>query len=370
MRERSEPREREIVVQVQPSRTREREPASERNREVIRTERIEKTEKVERIEKTEKVERIERVPVPVGRDELEHHNAKESESSAARRTRSRSEGNRRGYERCVDCNEDILPSEQADSIKMTYGSYHMECLKCAQCRRHMASSLEAHEYEGRVLCEEDFVKLISMEIGRPQRVKLCAGCEGPIHAHERTVYALDKPWHEHHLCCYHCLKSIPLSVRHMEKDGHIYCPKDYKELFTPRCKGCGLMVEKDAVSAQDGRLRGKWHSNCFRCTTCRRPFADKRFYVHNNAPYCKRHYHRMNNTLCMRCDEPIEGACIQTAEDWRFHAKCFLCSMCGMKLKENYYSFEEQTYCEKDMMYIQRTRNVHVERRKTMYQQV
>jgi hypothetical protein len=44
--------------------------------------------------------------------------------------------------------------------------------------------------------------------------------------------------------------------------------------------------------------------------------------------------------------------------------------MCGMKLKENYYSFENQTYCEKDMAYIQRTRNVRVERRKTTYQDI
>ncbi|KAI7827628.1 hypothetical protein BC939DRAFT_386633, partial [Gamsiella multidivaricata] len=100
------------------------------------------------------------------------------------------------------------------------------------------------------------------------------------------VYALDKPWHEHHLCCYHCLKPIKQSLGHMERNGRVYCIKDYKDLFLPKCRGCGLTVEKDAVCAQDGRLKGKWHAGCFRCGTCKKPFPDKKFYVYNESPYC------------------------------------------------------------------------------------
>jgi hypothetical protein len=44
--------------------------------------------------------------------------------------------------------------------------------------------------------------------------------------------------------------------------------------------------------------------------------------------------------------------------------------MCGKGLKSNYYSYEDQTYCEKDMADIQRTRNVHVERCRTIYGEV
>ncbi|KAF9981484.1 hypothetical protein BGZ65_003888 [Modicella reniformis] len=322
--ERSEPREREIYyereVQAPPSRIREREPARERGRDMIHTERIERvekvverTEKVDKLERVEKIERIEKIHMVEKNDKVAE-SVREHEASMAPPTRSRSKGARGSLERCADCKQEILPSEVADSVKMNYGSYHLECLKCSHCRCPLESASDAHEYEGRVMCEDDFVRMIGLEIQRPQRFKTCAGCEGPIQSNERIVYALDKPWHEHHLCCYHCLRSIPVSVGHVEKDGRIYCPKDYKELFTPRCRGCGLMVEKDTVCAQDGKLKGKWHASCFRCTTCRRPFTDKKFYVFNNAPYCKRHYHRLNNSLCMRCDEPIEGSCIQTAE--------------------------------------------------------
>lgn len=47
-----------------------------------------------------------------------------------------------------------------------------------------------------------------------------------------------------------------------------------------------------------------------------------------NAPYCKRHYHQLNNSLCRTCDDPIEGPCAQTIEGWRFHPECFRCNVC------------------------------------------
>lgn len=41
--------------------------------------------------------------------------------------------------------------------------------------------------------------------------------------------------------------------------------------------------------------------------TCHRPFPDNTFYVFDDLPYCKRHYHELNNSLCRQCCEPIEG---------------------------------------------------------------
>ncbi|KAF9110814.1 hypothetical protein BGX27_005846 [Mortierella sp. AM989] len=292
---------------------------------------------------------------------------KELERSSTSRpaARNRSKSSRGGIERCAECKLDIQPSELADSVKMAYGSYHTECLKCVQCRCFIPSVLDAHEYEGRIFCENDFTKKLEMEVLRPERRRICTGCEAPIQPTEQTVYALGKPWHEHHLFCYHCIK--PIREAHIEKNGRVYCVKDHNELFLPKCNACGLTVESNAVSAQGNKLKGKWHSKCFRCQTCKKEFPDKKFYVFKDQPYCKRHYHRLNDSMCMRCDEPIEGHCAQTMEGWRFHPKCFCCSECGKKLKDNYYSHDGQTYCEKDMMRIQRTRNVRAERGNTIY---
>lgn len=61
--------------------------------------------------------------------------------------------------------------------------------------------------------------------------------------------------------------------------------------------------------------------------TCHRPFPDDTFYVFDSSPYCKHHYHQLNNSLCRTCDYPIEGPCAQTIENWRFHPPCFCCQV-------------------------------------------
>ncbi|KAG0050320.1 hypothetical protein BGZ83_004901 [Gryganskiella cystojenkinii] len=298
-------------------------------------------------------------------------------------TRSRSTNRRGGIQHCEGCKHDIQPHEASAVIKMSQGDYHPECFNCARCRRPIESPRQAHEYEGRLLCEKDYNRVLEKEAlranggstekgsssSRSRTTVMCAGCDAPIRD-ETPVYALGLSWHERHLQCHHCKKPIQSSVGHVEKNNRVYCPKDFGELFLPKCRACGLPVEKEAVCAQDGKLEGKWHAACFGCQTCKKPFPDKSFYVYGDAPYCRRHYHKLNNSLCKSCDQPIEGPCAQTMEGWRFHPGCFSCVECKTPLTDIYYNFENQAYCEKDIMVIQRTRNVRAERRKTFFGKV
>ncbi|KAF9912680.1 hypothetical protein EC991_009416 [Linnemannia zychae] len=287
---------------------------------------------------------------------------------------------------CQGCQYDIRPSEVSRSIKMgRTGDFHPECFKCTRCRKLLESSRDAHEFEGHLYCDKDYSRMV--EKGREKeklriqrrRLPTCAGCDGAIHADEATVYALGQTWHDRHLQCYHCRKPIPQPTHtssstqqqqqgHVEKNGRIYCPQDFASLFLPKCRGCNKPVEREAVSAQDGKLKGKWHTACFGCHTCHRPFPDKSFYVFGDAPYCRRHYHKMNNSLCKTCDEPIEGPCAQAVEGWRFHPHCFSCAECKTPLTDIYYNFENKAYCERDILIIQRSRgNVRAERRRTFF---
>ncbi|CAG8476368.1 4104_t:CDS:2 [Funneliformis caledonium] len=196
---------------------------------------------------------------------------------------------------------------------------------------------------------------------------ICAYCSS-----SSTLWALGKTWHSNHLLCGHCRQPIDPNVGHVERDGNVYCPRDFTDLFLPKCRRCNLPVEKEAVSASDGKLEGKWHVKCFGCHTCYKPFPDKSFYVFNNAPYCKRHYHRLNNSLCKTCDEPIEGPCAQTVEGWRYHPRCFVCFVhnCNTPLTDIYYSFENKQYCEMHIMEIQRRRKIQAEKRQTMFRNI
>ncbi|KAF9405074.1 hypothetical protein BGZ94_003771 [Podila epigama] len=325
----------------------------------------------------------------VGRDRERERDR--TRASVRESTRSQSASGRMGILHCEGCKHDILGHESLDSVRMGRGEYHRECFKCGRCQRPFESAKEAHEYDGRLLCERDYMRLKEREAMRARaassssastplsvsvstaplsapssrRLQICAGCQGSIQSSESVVFALGKSWHEHHLSCEHCRAPIDPAVGHVEKKGRVYCLRDYGELFLPKCRGCGLPVDKEAVCAQDGKLEGKWHAACFGCHACKKPFPNKSFYVYDNAPYCRRHYHKMNNSLCRGCDTPIEGPCAQTIEGWRFHPDCFCCVECRTPLTDVYYTSENKAYCERDIMIIQRTLKVRAERRKT-----
>ncbi|KAL0075082.1 hypothetical protein F4703DRAFT_1744480 [Phycomyces blakesleeanus] len=150
--------------------------------------------------------------------------------------------------------------------------------------------------------------------------------EKPIASNVTPIKALGKFYHPGHLECVHCYQPIDFErVGFKEYQGKIYCRPDYKRLFLPMCRACNQPVKGKAVSAMDGSLEGKWHVDCFGCHSCHEPFPDNTFYVFENSPYCKIHYHQLNNSLCRTCDGPIEGPCAQTSEGWRFHPPCFVC---------------------------------------------
>ncbi|KAI8993730.1 hypothetical protein BDB01DRAFT_716689, partial [Pilobolus umbonatus] len=169
--------------------------------------------------------------------------------------------------------------------------------------------------------------VLIMNMKENYTVKEISMCDRAIPPTVAPIKALGKFYHPGHIKCYHCYDPIDDKTGWKEYQGRVYCRSDFKSLFLPKCRACLKPVEKEAVSAMDGKLKGKWHLECFGCHTCHRPFPDNTFYVYEDSPYCKRHYHQLNNSLCRTCDEPIEGPCAQTIEGWRFHPACFGCSV-------------------------------------------
>ena len=93
------------------------------------------------------------------------------------------------------------------------------------------------------------------------------------------------------------------------------------------CRGCGEVIQGKSVSSADGRLTGRYHKQCFVCQTCKEPFQTTDFYVIENNPYCARHYHELNGSLCKTCDRGIEGQYLETEVKQKFHPHCFTCQV-------------------------------------------
>jgi hypothetical protein len=67
--------------------------------------------------------------------------------------------------------------------------------------------------------------------------------------------------------CSHCKVPVDTTNKDSYKTyrDEIYCCKDFTTLFLPKCRSCYQPVEKEAISAMDGKLDGKWHIDCFCC---------------------------------------------------------------------------------------------------------
>ncbi|MCJ1308766.1 hypothetical protein MMC25_002420 [Agyrium rufum] len=113
-----------------------------------------------------------------------------------------------------------------------------------------------------------------------------------------------------------------------------------------KCRGCDHQIVGKSVSSADGRLTGRYHKDCFVCKTCKEPFKTTDFYVMNNEPYCSRHYHVLNGSLCKTCDFGIEGQYLETKAKQKFHPNCFTCRDCRKVLGSEYFEFGRAVYCE------------------------
>ncbi|KAI9488594.1 hypothetical protein BDB00DRAFT_36549 [Zychaea mexicana] len=218
---------------------------------------------------------------------------------------------------CAQCGDEFDYRDDVVNDRNKY--YHKQCYTCQLCRAPFDHRRPCFEHNGKLYCERDY-NVVKKRI-------TCAGCDRLIAANANSIKALGQHYHPGHVKCYHCYQPIDERTGYKEHQGRLYCRADFKALFLPSCRACGKPVERQAVSATDGKLQGKWHLECFGCHTCHREFPDNTFYVFDNAPYCKRHYHQLNNSLCRTCDEPIEGPCAQTIEGWRFHPACFRCNV-------------------------------------------
>lgn len=115
-----------------------------------------------------------------------------------------------------------------------------------------------------------------------------------------------------------------------------------------KCRRCNDMITGKSISSADGRLTGRYHKACFVCTTCYEPFQTAEFYVHEDRPYCKYHYHKMNGSLCGSCQDGIEGQYLEDESTKKFHVHCFRCGDCKIVLRDGYFEVDGRAYCEKD----------------------
>ena len=119
----------------------------------------------------------------------------------------------------------------------------------------------------------------------------------------------------------------PLRRTISDKSDHSRTGSDQSEAKVSMsvCRACDEVIRGRSLASQDGKLSGRYHKRCFCCTTCQKPFETASFYVFEDRPYCKRHYHELNHSTCGQCGEGVEGQCLQLEDATIRHPACFTC---------------------------------------------
>ncbi|XP_069738299.1 transforming growth factor beta-1-induced transcript 1 protein isoform X2 [Phaenicophaeus curvirostris] len=150
---------------------------------------------------------------------------------------------------------------------------------------------------------------------------VCGACHKPIAG--KAVRALGLAWHPEHFSCGRCGVDLAGGGGFCEKDGVLYCPRDYGSLFSPRCALCAQPILGRMVTA----LEKTWHPEHFCCVKCGKPFGEEGFLEREGRPFCREDFSELFSSRCRACGGPVLDTFV-SALDGLWHPDCFVCSEC------------------------------------------
>uniref|UniRef100_A0A8C9STU8 LIM domain kinase 1 n=1 Tax=Scleropages formosus TaxID=113540 RepID=A0A8C9STU8_SCLFO len=129
---------------------------------------------------------------------------------------------------------------------------------------------------------------------------VCAGCRQRIYD-EQYLQALSTDWHT---ACFRCCEcSASLSHWYYEKEGQLFCKKDYWAKFGELCQGCSEPISTGLIMVAGEQ---KYHPECFTCLNCRAFIGDGDTYalVERSKLYCGHCYYQTIVTPVTLPDSP------------------------------------------------------------------
>ncbi|XP_052497065.1 LIM domain-binding protein 3 isoform X1 [Budorcas taxicolor] len=174
------------------------------------------------------------------------------------------------------------------------------------------------------------------------RTPLCGHCNSIIRG--PFLVAMGRSWHPEEFNCAYCKTSLA-DVCFVEEQNNVYCERCYEQFFAPVCAKCNTKIMGEVMRA----LRQTWHTTCFVCAACKKPFGNSLFHMEDGEPYCEKDYVNLFSTKCHGCDFPVEaGDKFIEALGHTWHDTCFICAICHVNLEgQPFYSKKDKPLCKK-----------------------
>ncbi|XP_019300359.2 LIM domain-binding protein 3 isoform X2 [Panthera pardus] len=174
------------------------------------------------------------------------------------------------------------------------------------------------------------------------RTPLCGHCNNVIRG--PFLVAMGRSWHPEEFNCAYCKTSLA-DVCFVEEQSNVYCERCYEQFFAPVCAKCNTKIMGEVMHA----LRQTWHTTCFVCAACKKPFGNSLFHMEDGEPYCEKDYVNLFSTKCHGCDFPVEaGDKFIEALGHTWHDTCFICAVCHVNLEgQPFYSKKDKPLCKK-----------------------
>ncbi|XP_004765844.1 LIM domain-binding protein 3 isoform X2 [Mustela nigripes] len=174
------------------------------------------------------------------------------------------------------------------------------------------------------------------------RTPLCGHCNNVIRG--PFLVAMGRSWHPEEFNCAYCKTSLA-DVCFVEEQNNVYCERCYEQFFAPICAKCNTKIMGEVMHA----LKQTWHTTCFVCAACKKPFGNSLFHMEDGEPYCEKDYVNLFSTKCHGCDFPVEaGDKFIEALGHTWHDTCFICAVCHVNLEgQPFYSKKDRPLCKK-----------------------
>ncbi|XP_071397284.1 LIM/homeobox protein Lhx2-like [Centroberyx affinis] len=144
---------------------------------------------------------------------------------------------------CAGCKEKIADRYYLLAVDK---HWHMDCLKCCECKLNLESEVTCFCKDGRIYCKEDYYRRFSLQ--------RCAMCNLGISASEMVMRVRDFVYHLNCFTCTSCNKRLATGDHFAVRDSLVYCQLHLETVMQGRYAYHGDLPLGKGLSMAAGKL--------------------------------------------------------------------------------------------------------------------